>query len=100
MATATIPGSLSWTGLGAHLAKTVRPTPKSRAPRPTVPRHPREKPMTNANAVTTVTTGTVTSTDGTTVGYRRVRQGPAIVMLHGSMESSTSHLQLALELAD
>jgi pimeloyl-ACP methyl ester carboxylesterase len=46
------------------------------------------------------TTHSVTSFDGTTIGYRRVGRGPGLVMLHGSMESSSSHLQLAQELAD
>lgn len=46
-----------------------------------------------------VTTGSVTSTDGTTIGYRRLGQGPAVVMLHGAMESGLSHLQLAEQLA-
>jgi len=45
-------------------------------------------------------TGSVTSVDGTTIGYRRVGHGPGLVMLHGSMELSSSHLQLAQELAD
>ena len=47
-----------------------------------------------------ITTGTVTSQDGTTIGYRQLGRGPGLVMLHGSMESSSSHLQLAQELAD
>jgi len=49
---------------------------------------------------TATTTGSVTSLDGTTIGYRRVGHGPGLVMLHGSMESSSSHLELAQELAD
>ena len=54
-----------------------------------------------ANTATSVgITGSVTSLDGTTIGYRRVGHGPGLVMLHGSMESSSSHLQLAQELAD
>jgi len=58
-------------------------------------------PTNPINPVTTVdTTRSVTSLDGTTIGYRRVGHGPGLVMLHGSMESSSSHLQLAQELAD
>jgi pimeloyl-ACP methyl ester carboxylesterase len=51
-------------------------------------------------ATTDVTTGAVTSRDGTTIGYRQVGQGPGLVVLHGTMESSQSHLQLAEALAD
>lgn len=53
-------------------------------------------------AITTadMTTGSVTSKDGTRIGYLRVGQGPAVVLLHGSNESARSHTQLALALAD
>ena len=47
-----------------------------------------------------MTTGSVTSTDGTPIGYLRVGRGPAVVVLHGSNESARSHTQLALALAD
>ena len=47
-----------------------------------------------------MTTGSVTSTDGTAIGYLRVGRGPAVVVLHGSNESARSHTQLALALAD
>jgi len=46
-----------------------------------------------------MTTGSVTSTDGTTIGYLRAGRGPAVVVLHGSNESARSHTQLALALA-
>ncbi len=49
------------------------------------------------------TTGEVTSRDGTRIGYIRVggsSQNPGLVLLHGSMESAQSHLQLAEALAD
>jgi pimeloyl-ACP methyl ester carboxylesterase len=42
----------------------------------------------------------VTSQDGTRLGYRQLGQGPGIVLLHGSMESAQSHMQLASALAD
>src|SRR5215469_3924968 len=47
-----------------------------------------------------MTTGSVTSTDGTPIGYLRAGHGPAVVVLHGSNESARSHAQLALALAD
>ena len=46
-----------------------------------------------------MTTGAVTSADGTTIGYLRLGHGPAVVLLHGSNESARSHTQLALALA-
>jgi pimeloyl-ACP methyl ester carboxylesterase len=45
-------------------------------------------------------TGSVTSKDGTTIRYRRLGQGPGVVLLHGSMESAQSHIGLAQALAD
>jgi pimeloyl-ACP methyl ester carboxylesterase len=47
-----------------------------------------------------MTTGSVVSRDGTSIGYLRLGQGPAVVLLHGSMESARSHTRLALALAD
>jgi len=46
------------------------------------------------------TTGYVRSRDGTRIGYRQLGHGPGVVMLHGAMESSQSHMQLAVALAD
>ncbi len=45
-------------------------------------------------------TGTVISTDGTRIGYRQLGTGPGLLVLHGSMESAESHMQLAEALAD
>ena len=45
-------------------------------------------------------TGSVISRDGTTIGYRQLGAGPGLVVLHGAMESSQSHRQLAEALAD
>jgi pimeloyl-ACP methyl ester carboxylesterase len=47
-----------------------------------------------------ITTGSVTSADGTTIGYRSVGSGPGLLILHGAMEHSGSHLDLARALAD
>ncbi len=44
--------------------------------------------------------GSVTSKDGTTIGYRQVGGGPGVVLVHGAMESGQSHLQLAQALAE
>jgi pimeloyl-ACP methyl ester carboxylesterase len=46
------------------------------------------------------TTGVVTSKDGTSIDYRQIGHGPAVVMLHGAMESARSHTRLAEALAD
>ncbi|GAA3127467.1 pimeloyl-ACP methyl ester carboxylesterase [Kribbella aluminosa] len=47
-----------------------------------------------------LTQGAVTSRDGTEIGYYKTGRGPAVVVLHGSMESATSHTLFAQELAD
>jgi len=47
-----------------------------------------------------LTQGAVESRDGTTIGYWKTGQGPAVVVLHGSMESARSHTLLAEALAD
>jgi pimeloyl-ACP methyl ester carboxylesterase len=51
-------------------------------------------------APTVIATGSVTSKDGTPIGYRQVGGGPGLVLVHGAMESALSHLQLAHALAD
>ena len=45
-------------------------------------------------------TRSVVSKDGTTIGYRQLGRGPGLVVMHGAMESSQSHRQLAEALAD
>src|SRR5215218_9166043 len=45
-------------------------------------------------------TASVTSKDGTTIGYYRIGTGPGLVILHGSMQSALSHKLLAEALAD
>jgi pimeloyl-ACP methyl ester carboxylesterase len=47
-----------------------------------------------------LTQGSVTSRDGTRIGYWKTGRGPAVVVLHGSMESARSHTLLARALAD
>jgi pimeloyl-ACP methyl ester carboxylesterase len=42
----------------------------------------------------------VTSTDGTSIGYRMIGAGSGLVILHGAMESASSHSELAVELSD
>lgn len=57
-------------------------------------------------AVKTITTqqgyitGSATSKDGTTIGYRQLGRGPGLLVLHGSMQSAHSHMELAEALAD
>jgi pimeloyl-ACP methyl ester carboxylesterase len=46
------------------------------------------------------TTSSVTSKDGTTIGYLQLGHGPGVVLLHGAMESAASHIALAELLAD
>ncbi|HEV2633670.1 MAG TPA: alpha/beta hydrolase [Actinocrinis sp.] len=46
------------------------------------------------------TTGTVTSTDGTTIGYRQLGTGPALILIHGSMQAAQHLMRLARTLAD
>ncbi len=48
----------------------------------------------------TLTTGSVTSADGTTIGYRRFGHGPAVILVHGGMQASQNFRKLAAELAD
>jgi pimeloyl-ACP methyl ester carboxylesterase len=43
---------------------------------------------------------TVTSLDGTTIGYRQVGIGPGVILLHGSASSGAHHIDLARLLSD
>ena len=45
-------------------------------------------------------TGSVTSKDGTTIGYRQYGHGPAVLLPHGTASSGYNHTQLAEALAD
>ena len=40
------------------------------------------------------------SADGTAIGYRTIGTGSGLVILHGAMESASSHTELAAELSD
>ena len=46
------------------------------------------------------TTGSVTSADGTRVGYRRFGRGPGVVLVHGGMQAAQNFSALAVELSD
>ncbi len=46
------------------------------------------------------TTGTVTSRDGTTIGYRQVGRGPGVIAVHGGMQAAQNLMRLAGALAD
>ena len=46
-----------------------------------------------------VTTGSVVSTDGTRIGYRRLGRGPSVILLHG-VSASQHMLKLGRALAD
>ena len=56
--------------------------------------------QSTAVAPQTYTTGSVTSQDGTTIGYRQYGHGPGVVVLHGAISSGYNHMQLAEALAD
>ena len=43
---------------------------------------------------------TVTSRDGTTIGYRRSGRGPGLLAVHGGMQSAQNFTKLAAALAD
>lgn len=43
---------------------------------------------------------TVTSKDGTTIGYRQLGRGPGLVLIHGGMMSAHSLMKLAAALSD
>jgi pimeloyl-ACP methyl ester carboxylesterase len=55
---------------------------------------------TPENAVAEPVIGSVTSADGTRIGYRRFGAGPGLVLVHGSMSSGAHHTELAKLLAD
>ena len=48
----------------------------------------------------TYTTSSVTSRDGTTIGYRQLGNGPGIILLHGGASASQSYMKLGTLLSD
>lgn len=51
-------------------------------------------------AVRPYTTGSVTSADGTTIGFREFGHGPGVVLVHGGIQAAQSFTKLASALAD
>jgi pimeloyl-ACP methyl ester carboxylesterase len=45
-------------------------------------------------------TGSVTSTDGTVIGYRQLGSGPGVILLHGAVSSSQLFMKLGTALSD
>ena len=56
-------------------------------------------PVAATAADPAIATGSVTSNDGTTIGYLRFGSGPSIVVYHGAMTSARSFTELAGDLA-
>jgi len=54
--------------------------------------------MESANQ--TYTTSSVTSKDGTTIGYRQLGNGPGVILLHGGASASQSYMKLGTLLSD
>jgi pimeloyl-ACP methyl ester carboxylesterase len=48
----------------------------------------------------TYTTGSVTSADGTTIGYRQLGRGPGVILIHGGMQASQNFMKLATALQE
>jgi hypothetical protein len=46
------------------------------------------------------TTGSTTSVDGTTIGYRQIGSGPGLLLLPAGMQASQHYMRLATALAD
>jgi pimeloyl-ACP methyl ester carboxylesterase len=44
--------------------------------------------------------GSVTSADGTRIGYRQVGRGPGLVLVHGGGQAAQNLMQLAWSLSD
>lgn len=57
-------------------------------------------PSTGEVPLALYTKGSVVSADGTTIGYRKLGAGPALVLVHGGMMAAQGFMQLASALAD
>ena len=55
--------------------------------------------MTGPTGRPAFTTQTVTSADGTTIGYRRMGAGPGLVLVHGGMQAAQNFMKLAADLS-
>lgn len=56
--------------------------------------------MTNQTTEAPYTTGYTTSADSTTIGYRQMGHGPALILVHGAMQASQNFMKLAAALSD
>jgi pimeloyl-ACP methyl ester carboxylesterase len=56
--------------------------------------------MTTSTPPRPYTTGSVTSRDGTKIGYRQLGHGPGLVLVHGGMMASQNFMKLAAALSD
>ncbi len=59
-----------------------------------------ERKAVVSDAVIPYTIGSVTSADGTTIGYRQLGSGPGVIVWHGGMRASQDYMRLAQALAD
>src|ERR1700733_11368375 len=55
--------------------------------------------MNVTDSVRTYVKGFVKSRDGTTIGYRQIGNGTAVIMLHGGMKTSKDFMKLATALS-
>ncbi len=55
--------------------------------------------MKSDDPIQPYTTGSVTSKDGTAIGYRQLGQGPGLIIVHGGMQAAQNFMKLANALA-
>lgn len=53
-----------------------------------------------SEAAISYTTGSLTSADGATIGYRQIGSGPGLLLLHGGLQASQHYMRLAAALAN
>lgn len=56
--------------------------------------------LKSTNPIGTFTQSTLTSRDGTVIGYQSIGQGPGIILIHGALNDSRDLSKLARELSD